>query len=345
MHPSLELQNLAKRYLGHLAVDGISLRIAKGGFFSLLGPSGCGKTTTLRLVAGFEEPTAGEVWLNGALVNGRRPYERNVSTVFQNYALFPHLTALENIEFGLRERGVRDRAARVREALEMVRLTGKESRYPSQLSGGERQRVALARSLVLEPEVLLLDEPLAALDPKLRHEMRVELKELQRRVGITFLFVTHDQEEAMSMSDSIAVMNQGRVEQVGTPQQVYDKPATPFVYQFLGNVNVLKVPAAAGALVGAGRPPEAARDGQIYVRPHDIELTSHEVDGEGLSAIVRHLHAAGPHARLLLEQVQTREQVEVEISRSELSNLNLKVNDLVRMRLRQAHSFDEDYAI
>jgi ABC-type Fe3+/spermidine/putrescine transport system ATPase subunit len=234
---SLELQNLVKRYPGHLAVDGISLRIAKGGFFSLLGPSGCGKTTTLRLVAGFEEPTAGEVWLNGALVNGLRPYERNVSTVFQNYALFPHLTAQENVEFGLRERGVRDRSPRVGNALDMVRLTGKESRYPAQLSGGERQRVALARSLVLEPEVLLLDEPLAALDPKLRHEMRVELKELQRRVGTTFLFVTHDQEEAMSMSDSIAVMNQGHVEQVGTPEEVYLRPATRFVAGFLGAVN------------------------------------------------------------------------------------------------------------
>src|SRR4029077_14951469 len=215
---SLELRHLSKQYPGHAAVDGISLQIPQGGFFSLLGPSGCGKTTTLRMIAGFEEPTAGEVWLSGTLVNGRPPYERNVSTVFQNYALFPHLTAYANVEFGLRERGLRDRAARVRAALELVQLAGKESRYPSQLSGGERQRVALARSLVLEPEVLLLDEPLAALDPKLRKQMRIELNELQRRVGITFLFVTHDQEEAMSMSDAIAVMNAGRIEQVGTPE-------------------------------------------------------------------------------------------------------------------------------
>src|SRR5436190_18489829 len=234
---SLELRTLAKHYPGDAAVDGISLQIPQGGFFSLLGPSGCGKTTTLRLIAGFEEPTAGEVWLSGALVNGRRPYERNVSTVFQNYALFPHLTAHGNVEFGLRERGVHDRAGRVRAALELVQLAGKESRYPSQLSGGERQRVALARSLVLEPEVLLLDEPLAALDPKLRKQMRHELKELQRRVGITFLFVTHDQEEALAMSDSIAVMNQGRIEQVGSPEDVYLRPATRFVAGFLGAVN------------------------------------------------------------------------------------------------------------
>jgi ABC-type Fe3+/spermidine/putrescine transport system ATPase subunit len=226
-----------KHYPGHLAVGGISLKIPKGGFFALLGPSGCGKTTTLRLIAGFEEPTAGEVWLNGALVNGRRPYQRDVSTVFQSYALFPHLTAEANVEFGLRERGIRDRAARVRAALDLVQLTGKGSRYPAQLSGGERQRVALARSLVLEPEVLLLDEPLAALDPKLRKQMRVELKELQRRVGITFLFVTHDQEEAMSMSDAIAVMNAGLIEQVGTPEEVYLRPATRFVAGFLGAVN------------------------------------------------------------------------------------------------------------
>ena len=250
MPPSLELRNLVKHYPGHPAVDGISLNIPKGGFFALLGPSGCGKTTTLRMIAGFEEPTAGEVWLNGALVNGRRPYERNVSTVFQSYALFPHLTAEGNVEFGLRERGIRDRTARVRAALELMQLAGKGSRYPAQLSGGERQRVALARSLVLEPEVLLLDEPLAALDPKLRKQMRVELNELQRRVGITFLFVTHDQEEAMSMSDAIAVMNAGRIEQVGTPEEVYLRPATRFVAGFLGAVNWIR---------GIGLRPETTR--------------------------------------------------------------------------------------
>ena len=201
MAPILELRRLVKHFPGQQAVREISLSIPQGSFFSLLGPSGCGKTTTLRLIAGFEEPTSGDVLLNGEVVNHRKPYERNVSTVFQNYALFPHLTARGNIEFGLKRHRATDIDRRVREALELVGLTGKETRRPAQLSGGERQRVALARSLVLQPDVLLLDEPLAALDPKLRKQMRLELKAMQRRAGITFLLVTHDQEEALSMSD------------------------------------------------------------------------------------------------------------------------------------------------
>jgi spermidine/putrescine transport system ATP-binding protein len=237
MDPILDLRGLVKEYPGQRAVDGISLTIPRGGFFSLVGPSGCGKTTTLRMIAGFEEVTAGEVRLNGEMVNQRRPYERNVSTVFQSYALFPHLTAQENIEFGLRRKRAKEISKRVAAALELVHLTGKEKRRPSELSGGERQRVALARSLVLEPDVLLLDEPLAALDPKLRKQMRVELKAMQRRVGITFLLVTHDQEEALSMSDQLAVMNAGRIEQVGTPEEMYLRPATRFVAGFLGAVN------------------------------------------------------------------------------------------------------------
>jgi ABC-type Fe3+/spermidine/putrescine transport system ATPase subunit len=237
MESILELRDLVKLFPNQRAVDGISLTIPRGGFYSLLGPSGCGKTTTLRLIAGFELPTSGEVLLGGVVVNEQRPYQRNVSTVFQNYALFPHLTAAENIAFGLKRKNQNDIERRVRDALELVRLAGKESRYPAQLSGGERQRVALARSLVLQPEVLLLDEPLAALDPKLRKQMRLELKEMQRRVGITFLLVTHDQEEALSMSDQLAVMNAGAIEQVGTPQDVYLRPSTRFVAGFLGAVN------------------------------------------------------------------------------------------------------------
>jgi ABC-type Fe3+/spermidine/putrescine transport system ATPase subunit len=248
--PILDLRDLVKEYPGQRAVDGISLAIPRGGFFSLLGPSGCGKTTTLRMIAGFEQPTSGEVRLAGEVVNRRRPYERNVSTVFQSYALFPHLTARENIEFGLKRKRADGIAKKVAAALELVRLTGKEDRRPAELSGGERQRVALARSLVVEPDVLLLDEPLAALDPKLRKQMRIELKQLQRRVGITFLLVTHDQEEALSMSDQLAVMNAGRIEQVGAPEDVYLRPHTKFVAGFLGAVNWID---------GAGLRPEVTR--------------------------------------------------------------------------------------
>ena len=233
----LELRNLVKDYPGHRAVDGVSLVVPQGRFFSLLGPSGCGKTTTLRMIGGFEQPTSGEVLLKGEVVNHRKPYERNVSTVFQSYALFPHLSARENIEFGPRRHRMTDIARRVKEALELVGLTGKETRRPAELSGGERQRVALARSLVLQPDVLLLDEPLAALDPRLRKQMRIELKAMQQRAGITFLLVTHDQEEALSMSDQIAVMNGGRLEQLGSPEDVYVRPRTAFVAGFLGAVN------------------------------------------------------------------------------------------------------------
>ena len=246
----LELVGLSKEFPGHTAVDDVSLEIPRGAFYSLLGPSGCGKTTTLRLIAGFEQPTRGEVRLNGICIDHLRPYERNVSTVFQNYALFPHLTVRQNIEFGLRQRHAEQRERRVREAIAMVQLAGKEERYPSEISGGEKQRAALARSLVLEPEVLLLDEPLAALDPSLRKQMRTELKELQRRVGISFLFVTHDQEEALALSDRIAVMRQGRIEQVGTPEEVYLRPRTRFVAGFLGAMNWID---------GAGIRPEATR--------------------------------------------------------------------------------------
>jgi ABC-type Fe3+/spermidine/putrescine transport system ATPase subunit len=237
MGPILELDRLSKHYPAHRAVDEVTLDVPRGSFFSLLGPSGCGKTTTLRLIAGFEEPTSGEVRLHGEVINHKRPYERNVSTVFQNYALFPHLTVRENVEFGLLRRRATRAKQRAREALELVRLTGKESRRPAELSGGERQRVALARSLVLEPDVLLLDEPLSALDPNLRKQVRSELKSLQRRLGTTFLFVTHDQEEALSMSDRIALMNAGRIEQVGCPQELYLRPRTRFAASFLGALN------------------------------------------------------------------------------------------------------------
>ena len=247
---SLELRGVARHYGGRKVVDGVSFEVPRGAFFSLLGPSGCGKTTTLRMIAGFEQPVAGEILLDGEPVNGRPPYQRNVSTVFQSYALFPHLTVQGNVEFGLRRQRAADIPARVREVLDLVELAGKELRYPVQLSGGEKQRVALARSLAVNPAVLLLDEPLAALDPKLRKQMRGELKAIQARAGTTFLFVTHDQEEALSMSDHIAVMNHGRIEQIGSPREIYLRPRTRFVAGFLGAVNWIN---------GVGLRPEALR--------------------------------------------------------------------------------------
>jgi ABC-type Fe3+/spermidine/putrescine transport system ATPase subunit len=265
MSQVLELRKVVKRYPGHVAVDGVSLSVERGKLYSLLGPSGCGKTTTLRVVGGFETADAGEVWLDGQRVNHVPPHQRNVSTVFQNYALFPHLTALGNVEFGLKARRTPNATALAREALERVQLGGRADRRPVQLSGGERQRVALARSLVLEPQLLLLDEPLAALDPNLRRQMRTELKSLQRATGITFLFITHDREEALSMSDQVAVMNRGRIEQLGSPQELYRRPTTRFVAEFLGTVNWFGPVGVRpeNTLLGRQRPGDGARQGTV----------------------------------------------------------------------------------
>jgi sulfate transport system ATP-binding protein len=350
---SIEAHGIRKKFGAFTALDGVDLHVPQGKLVAVLGPSGSGKTTLLRIIAGLEfpDPGSGRMLFHGDDVTDVPAGRRRVGFVFQHYALFRHMSVFENVAFGLRVRRRRDRpssatiAERAHRLLELVQLDGLAGRFPSQLSGGQRQRVALARALAVEPKVLLLDEPFGALDARVRKELRRWLRRFHDEIQLTTIFVTHDQEEALEIADEVVIMNQARVEQVGTPQQVYDKPATPFVYQFLGNVNVLRAPVLAGALQREDGTALATRDGQIYVRPHDIELTAHDAGGPGLSAIVRHLHAAGPHARLLLEQVQTREQVEVEISRSELSDLNVRVNDLVRMRLRQAHSFDEDYAI
>jgi putative spermidine/putrescine transport system ATP-binding protein len=239
--PAIQLVGLSKRFGDIVAVDDIDLVIDDGEFFSLLGPSGSGKTTVLRLIAGFEEPSAGAVLLAGSDVTSKPPYDRDLNTVFQDYALFPHLDVQRNVEYGLKVKGVRtaERRRRAGELLEAVRLSGFARRRPNQLSGGQRQRVALARALVNHPKVLLLDEPLGALDLKLREEMQVELKALQRDVGITFVFVTHDQGEALSMSNRVAVFNNGRLEQVGTPREVYEAPQTTFVASFVGTSNIL----------------------------------------------------------------------------------------------------------
>ncbi len=280
----VRLDHVTKRFDDVTAVDDLSLEIEHGSFFALLGPSGCGKTTTLRMIGGFEEPTEGTIYLGDEPVSGRPPYKRDVNTVFQSYALFPHLTIFENVAFGLRRRGVRgnDVRGRVESILELVGLAGLGKRKPRQLSGGQQQRVALARALVNKPRVLLLDEPLGALDLKLRKQMQLELKAIQHDVGITFVHVTHDQEEAMTMADRIAIMNAGRIEQLGTPSDLYEDPQTAFVASFLGISNLLEGTVAGPGRVRLGdgtevRVPESTLNGRngkvaVGVRPEKIRL-------------------------------------------------------------------------
>ncbi|MEX2647665.1 MAG: ABC transporter ATP-binding protein [Alphaproteobacteria bacterium] len=263
--PAVRFASVSRDFGVVKAVDDVSFEIADGEFFAMLGPSGSGKTTCLRLVAGFDQPTAGEVFILGEPVAGVPPYERDVHTVFQDYALFPHMSVADNVAYGLIFRGVAkaERRRRAGEMLEMVKLAGRADARPSQLSGGQRQRVALARALVDHPKVLLLDEPLGALDLKLREQMQVELKAIQRQVGITFVYVTHDQQEALTMADRIAVFNEGRVEQIGTPAEIYERPASAFVAGFVGTSNILSGDAAFG-LTGSPEP--------IAIRPEKIEL-------------------------------------------------------------------------
>jgi spermidine/putrescine transport system ATP-binding protein len=286
--PDIRLERVTKQFGDTVAVDDITLEIAHGEFFSLLGPSGCGKTTTLSMIGGFEDPTAGRILLHGDDVTLVPPYRRNVNTVFQSYALFPHLSVFDNVAFGLRRKRVAraEIRSRVGEMLELVALTGLDSRKPAQLSGGQQQRIALARALVNQPRVLLLDEPLGALDLKLRKQMQLELKRIQEEVGITFLYVTHDQEEAMVMSNRLAVMNGGHVEQVATPDEAYDRPATEFVAGFLGASNLLpgrlgerseglvrvELERGGSVLASAQGAPADAAGVQVGVRPEKLQL-------------------------------------------------------------------------
>ncbi len=302
---AVAVRGVSKRFGTVVAVDDVTVEIGAGEFFSLLGPSGSGKTTMLRMIAGFELPSAGQIELDGQDVTNRPPFDRDVNTVFQDYALFPHMNVRRNVEYGLRVKGVdkRERQVRTTAALHAVRLDDFGDRKPDQLSGGQRQRVALARALVNEPKVLLLDEPLGALDLKLREEMQLELARIQRDVGITFIFVTHDQGEALTLSSRIAVFNEGRIEQVGTPREIYEHPATEFVARFVGSTSVISG-GAARALLGA--------EGSFSVRPERVRLvdvdaaggSTDEVRAPGVVADVQY-HGDGTRVRVDLEAGST----------------------------------------
>ncbi len=360
---AVELERVVKKFGEVVAVNGISLGVRDGEFFSLLGPSGCGKTTTLRLIAGFEMPTSGSVRIYGEEQGYLPPYQRPVNTVFQNYALFPHMTVAQNVAFGLEMKKVpkEEIKRRVAEALELVRLTGKENRRPKQLSGGQKQRVALARALVNRPKVLLLDEPLGALDLKLRKAMQSELKALQERVGITFIYVTHDQEEALVMSDRIAVMNEGNVLQVGTPEEIYEQPQNRFVADFIGKTNFIPgkvvmlsgeaadVRLEDGTVVAAARPEalgvSAGEQVVLSIRPEKIYIAPHGEkplvpDADALT------HAVGQLQKVFFVGVERRyivalpdgTEVEVRVQNTDRRARRCRVGDRVSLYWRRAHA-------
>jgi putative spermidine/putrescine transport system ATP-binding protein len=328
--PDIALSGLRKQFGDVAAVDNIDLEIARGEFFTMLGPSGSGKTTTLRLIAGFERPDAGRVSLAGRDVTDLPPYERDVNTVFQDYALFPHMTVAENVEYGLRVSGVgkRERAERAQQALELVDLGGFGGRKPIQLSGGQRQRVALARAIVNSPRVLLLDEPLGALDLKLRLQMQMELSNIQHELGITFIYVTHDQDEALTMSDRIAVFNDGRIEQVATPADLYEHPATEFVAGFVGTSNILE------------------RDGERFtIRPEKIYIgpeTEPARDGfTNETGLIREVVYLGPVTRYIVELDRGGRLVAVRQNLETSSQDALKQRgNRARLQWRPNHTFD-----
>jgi len=354
---SIDVRGVSKQFGQFTALQDISLTVPSGELVALLGPSGCGKTTLLRIIAGLESPDSGEILFNGQ--NARQNVqERQVGFVFQHYALFRHMTVFDNIAFGLTVKPRSSRPpkekikARVKELLSLIQLENIADRYPSQLSGGQRQRVALARALAVEPQVLLLDEPFGALDAQVRIELRRWLRRLHDEIHVTSVFVTHDQEEALEVADRIVVMNKGKIEQQGTPDEVYDRPATPFVFDFLGNVNLFhgrmhQGQASLGGLAVHSPAHVETNDSPAvgYVRSHDIELERTPADATSVAATIRSIHPVGPIVRIELVTAVAGTTLDAEISRDLADRLQLKVDENIYARPRRVHLFVDDYQI
>jgi sulfate transport system ATP-binding protein len=349
---SIEIRNVSKNFGSFSALHNVSLDVPSGELVALLGPSGCGKTTLLRIIAGLETPDAGSISFHGEEATDRGVRERQVGFVFQHYALFRHMTVFENVAFGLRVRPKKTRPTeheihrRVHELLDLVQLDWLGDRYPPQLSGGQRQRIALARALAVEPKVLLLDEPFGALDAKVRKDLRRWLRRLHDELHITSVFVTHDQEEALEVADRIVVLNQGKIEQIGTPTEVYDNPATPFVFKFLGNVNVFQSRVHEGiarigdmSIAAPGHDDAENLSALAYVRPHDVEV-QREAEGASFGARIADIHAIGPLVRLELQHLEDdSELIEVELQRERFTALGLARGDTVYVKPRNLRLF------
>ncbi len=344
---SIEIENISKQFGTFTALDDINLSIPSGELVALLGPSGSGKTTLLRIIAGLENANNGRILFNGEDTTTSHVRERKVGFVFQHYALFKHMTVFDNVAFGLNVRPRQTRPSkgeirdRVNELLRLVQLEGMAKRYPAQLSGGQRQRIALARALAVEPQVLLLDEPFGALDAQVRAELRRWLRRLHDEIHVTSVFVTHDQEEALEVADRIVIMNRGRIEQAGTPDQVYEHPANPFVLNFLGNVNLFH-----GRLHQSAAGQQGGDENTVsYVRSHDIDIERTPRDSTALKSEVRHIQKLGPSVRVTLALEGNGESMEAELTRDVFQNLGLRQGEQVYVRPRQVRVFVEDYQI
>ena len=348
---SITISQVTKEFGKFQALKSVDLEIADGELVAILGPSGSGKTTLLRIIAGLEGPSAGSISFNGIDVTNKSVRDRGIGFVFQHYALFRHMTVFENVAFGLRVKPRRDRPSNdkiketVLELLRMVQLEGLAHRFPTQLSGGQRQRVALARALAVQPQLLLLDEPFGALDAKVRQDLRQWLRRLHDELGITSVFVTHDQDEALEVADRIVVMNQGRIEQVGSPDQVYDHPVSPFVYEFLGSVNLFHGRAEDGNLKVLTSPGAVNADPEAisYARPHELDVSRHR-NGATIPAVVRQISTVGPIVRVELQAAEGQ-YLKAELTRDSARELGLKVGEQVHVKPQNLQTFVEDYSI